>query len=100
MRKERIRALGDRIIVKVIVPDEKTKGGVILLNPGNQQEMEEGIVIEVGPGRMMDNNIKNVIDMKVGDKVMYAKSVGAKISIDDVQHKVLKEGDVIAVYVV
>jgi len=96
---EKIRPLGDRIVVKVIIPDEKTKGGVILLNPGSQQEMEEGIVTEVGPGRMMDNNVRNVINLSVGEKVMYAKSVGAKIVIDEEQHKVLKEGDVIAAYV-
>ena len=95
-----VRPLGDRIIVKCIIPDEKTKGGVILLNPGNAQEMEEGIITEVGPGRLMDNNVHNVIDLKVGEKVMFARQVGAKIMIDEVMHKVLKEGDIIAAYVI
>ena len=95
----KVKPLGDRVVVKVIAPDEKTKGGVLLLNPGQMQDMEEGTVVEVGPGRMMDNNVRNTIDLKVGDKVMYAKSVGVKMTLDDVEHKVLKEGDVIAVYI-
>ena len=95
---ESVKPLGDRIIVKILVPDEKTRGGIILVNPGNQQGMEEGIIIEVGKGRQLDNGDHNVIDLKVGDKVMYAGSVGAKIMIGEVPHKVLKEGDVVAVY--
>ena len=93
-----IKPLGDRVVLKIIMPEEKSPGGVIMVNPEAQKEVEEGIVVEIGPGRQLDNGEHNIIDMKVDDKVIYAKSVGTKIMLNDIPHKILVEGDVIAIY--
>ena len=98
---QKILPLGDRVIVKVLKPSEKTKGGVILVNPGDHRAVCDGVITEVGPGRMAETikGIENIpVNLKVGDSVMFSKGVGAEIKIDDVDYRVLHESDIIAVY--
>lgn len=96
-----IKPLGDRVIVKVIEPTEKTPGGVILLNPGNQQEVSEGVITDIGPGRTGEtiSGVVNIpIALSIGNKVLFAKSVGIPVVVNDEKYKVIHETDVIAVY--
>lgn len=98
---DKIKPLGDRVVVKLIEPDEKTQGGVILVNPADQREMIDGIIVEVGPGRSGETAtgvITVPVNLKVGDKVLFAKSVGAQILLNKEKHRILRESDVIAVY--
>lgn len=98
---EKIKPLGDRIIVKPIVPNEKTPGGVILMNPANQTETSEGIIIDIGPGRRGETAsgvIEIPINLKVGDKVLFSKGVGAMVESNGEKHRIIRESDVIGVY--
>jgi chaperonin GroES len=98
---EKVKPLGDRVLVKVNKVDEKTRGGVILVNPTSMQEMSEGVIIEVGPGRRAETagGVVNInVNLNVGDRVLFAKNVGANITIGDEPHRILRETDIIAVH--
>ncbi len=88
-----IRPLGDRIVVKPIPKEEKTKGGIILPDTAKEKP-QEGEVVAVGPGRLLDNGQRVPIDVKVGDKVIYSKYGGNEIKLDDVEYVILREMDV------
>ena len=89
------RPLFDRVIVKPIMEDEKTEGGIYI--PSNAQEKpQRGEVVAVGPGRIEDGNLIDVC-LTIGDKVVYGKYTGTEIKIDKEDYLIMSEKDVLAV---
>ncbi len=92
----KIRPLQDRIIVKRIEEEEKTKGGIIIPDTAKEKPLE-GIIVAVGPGRVRDDGSKHPLDVKAGDKILFAKYGGTEIKINDEEHLIMREDDVMGV---
>ena len=92
----KIRPLQDRIIVKRIEEEEKTKGGIIIPETAKEKPME-GEVIAVGSGKILENGTKQSLELKAGDRVLFGKYAGTEVKIDDVEHLIMREDDILGV---
>ena len=90
-----LQPLADRLVVKPIEAEEKTKAGIYLPDTAKEKP-QEGKVVAVGPGRLSDDGKRIAMDIKVGDIVVYAKYGGTEIKIDDEEYMILREIDVLA----
>jgi len=90
-----LQPLADRIVVKPIQKEEVTKGGIYLPDTAKEKP-QEGEVIAVGPGRMTDEGKRIPAEVKVGDRVLYAKYGGTEIKIDGEEYMILRESDILA----
>jgi chaperonin GroES len=91
----KIQPLGDRVLVKPLEAEERTKGGIILPDTAKEKQ-QEGEVKAVGKGRMEDGKIV-ALEVKVGDKVLYGKYSGTEIKIDGDDMLIVKEEDILAI---
>jgi chaperonin GroES len=91
----KLMPLGDRIVVKPIEREEVTKGGIILPDTAKEKP-QEGEIIAIGPGKMNDDGIRIAMDVKVGDKVIYAKYSGTEVEIDSEKLLIIHDSDIIA----
>jgi len=91
-----IRPLGDRVVVKRIEEEPKTKGGIVLPDTAKEKP-QKGKVIAVGSGRILDNGQKVPLEVKEGDIVVFAKYGGTEIEIDGEEYVILSERDLLAV---
>ena len=91
----KLQPLGDRVLVKPIEKEEKTKSGIYLPDTAKEKP-QEGEVLAVGPGKMTDDGKRVPMDLKVGDRVLYAKYGGTEIKIDDEEMMILRESDILA----
>ena len=92
----KIRPLQDRIIVKRVEEEAKTKGGIIIPDTAKEKPME-GEVIAVGTGKILENGKKQLLEVKKGDRVLFSKYAGTDITIDEVEHLIMKEDDILGV---
>lgn len=92
----KVKPLGDRVVVKVLTQEEKTKGGIVLPDTAKEKP-QEGEVISLGSGRVLDNGQKLPLEVKVGDRVIFSKYAGTEIKIDGEEYLILSERDVLAV---
>jgi chaperonin GroES len=92
----KVKPLQDRLVVKRIEEEEKTKGGIIIPDAAKEKP-QEGRVIAVGDGKMLDSGQKAPLTVKVGDKILFGKYSGTEIKIDGDEHLILREDDVLAI---
>ena len=93
--KTKLLPLGDRIVVKPIEREEVTKGGIILPDTA-KEKTQEGEIIAVGPGKLSDEGTRITMDVKVGDKVIYAKYAGTEVEIDGEKLLIMHDSDIMA----
>ena len=91
-----IRPLQDRVIVKRVKEEEKTKGGIIIPDSAKEKPIQAK-VIAVGAGKLDKNGKLIPLDVKAGDKVLFSKYSGSEIKIDGEEHLILREDDLLAV---
>ena len=91
-----IKPLADKIVIKVIDDVEKTSGGLFIPDSATEKP-QKGEVIAVGPGKYTDNGTREEMDVKVADKVLFAKYSGTDVKIDEVEYKILSVKDVLAI---
>lgn len=91
----KLQPLGDRVLVKPVEKEEKTKSGIYLPDTAKEKP-QEGEIIAVGPGKMTDDGKRIPMDLKVGDRVIYAKYGGTEIKVDDEEMMILRESDILA----
>lgn len=91
----KIRPLGDRIVVKIIERQETTKSGIVLPDTAKEKP-QEGEVLAVGSGEMVDGK-RVPLEVKVGDRVIYSKYAGTEIKVDDEEYLILRQSDILAV---
>jgi len=91
----KLRPLGDRIVVRPIEREEVTKGGIVLPDTAKEKP-QEGEIIVVGPGKLSDEGTRIAMDVKAGDKVIYAKYAGTEVEIDDEKLLIMRESDIMA----
>ncbi len=91
----KIRPLGDRVVVKV-VKEEKTAGGLVLPDTA-QEKPQTGEVLSVGPGKVLDNGSRTTVDVKVGDKILFAKYSGTEVKLEGETYLLIAEKDILGV---
>ena len=92
----KVRPLGDRAVVKPVEKEEKTKSGIVIPDTAKEKP-QEGIVEAVGTGRVLDSGTKMPMELKVGDKVLYARYSGNEFKLDDIEYLIISEKDVLAI---
>jgi len=92
----KIRPLHDRIIVKRVEEEDKTKGGIIIPDTAKEKPME-GKVIAVGKGKVLEDGKIQALDVKVGDRVLFGKYSGTEVKIDGEEHLIMREDDILGV---
>ena len=91
-----IQPCGDRILVKLLAQEEKSPGGIILPDTAKEKP-QEGKVVAVGKGRLLEDGTVKPLEVKVGDTVLFAKYSGAEVTHEEKEFLILKEEDVLAV---
>jgi chaperonin GroES len=92
----KFRPLGDRIVVKRVAHEEKSKGGIIIPDSAKEKPLE-GTVVAVGSGKTLKNGKVLPMSVKEGDRVLIGKYTGTEVKLDGVEHLILGEDDVLAV---
>ncbi len=96
MAKMNLKPLGDRVIVKPMEAEEKTKGGIILPDTAKEKPIE-GTVVAAGPGKVSDDGKAIKMEVKVGDKVLYGKYSGTEVTVEGEEYLIMRESDIFAV---
>ncbi len=96
MEQINIKPLADRVIVKPKNAEEKTKGGIVLPDTAKEKPIE-GTVVAAGPGRITEDGKHIDMNVKVGDKVLYAKYAGTEVKIGDSEYLIMNESDIFGV---
>lgn len=91
-----VHPLGDRILVKALEAEEKTKGGIVLPDTAREKP-QEGKIIAVGKGKLLEDGTLKPLEVKVGNVVLYGKYSGTEINYDGEDFLILKEDDVLAI---
>ncbi|MCA9581441.1 MAG: co-chaperone GroES [Myxococcales bacterium] len=91
-----IRPLQDRVLVKRVKEEEKTKGGIIIPDTAKEKPIE-GKVVAVGNGKVLDSGETRKLDVKKGDVVLFGKYSGTEVKIDGDEHLILREDDILGV---
>lgn len=91
-----LKPLGDRVVVKQVDPQDRTKGGIILPDSAKEKP-QEGKVIAIGPGRLLDDGTVKSLEIKSGDRILYGKYSGTEVSVEDTEYVILKEEDILAI---
>jgi len=91
-----IRPLGDRILVKRIQEEEKTKGGIIIPDTAKEKP-QEGKVVAVGKGKTTEDGKLLPPDVKVGDRILFGKYAGSEIKLEGEEHLILREDDILGI---
>ena len=92
----KVKPLQDRILVKRIQEEEKTKGGIIIPDAAKEKPVE-GIVVAVGDGKVLDNGQRVALSVKAGDKILFGKYSGTEIKVDGEERLIMREDDVLGI---
>ena len=92
----RIQPLGDRVVVKALARETVTKSGLVLPDTAKEKP-QEGEVLAVGPGKVLDNGKRTTPEVKVGERVVFARYAGTEIKIDGEEYLILRESDVMGI---
>ncbi len=91
----KLTPLGDRIVVKPLVKEEVTKGGIVIPDTAKEKP-QEGEVIAVGPGKLSEDGKRLPLELKAGDRVLYAKYAGTEWKHEGEEYLILRESDILA----
>ena len=92
----KLRPLGDRVVIKPSAREEMTKSGIVLPDTAKEKP-QEGLIVAAGPGRVLDDGKREAMDIKKGDKVLYAKYAGTEFKIDAEELLIVSQKDILAV---
>lgn len=90
-----IKPLGERVVIKKLEAEEKTKSGIVLTGSAKERP-QEAEVVAVGPGAVVEGN-RIEMEVKVGDKVLYSKYAGTEVKVDGQEYTILKQEDILAI---
>ena len=91
-----LKPLADRVVVKKLEAEDKTAGGIVLPETAKEKP-QQGEVLSVGPGKLDEKSNRQPMEVKVGDKVLFAKYSGTEVKIDGVEYLILAERDILAI---
>ncbi len=91
-----LRPLGDRIIIELVETEEKTASGIVLPDTAKEKP-QEGKVVAVGTGRVLDNGERVAVEVSVGDRIIFSKYAGTEVKYQGTEYLILRESDILAV---
>ncbi|QOY37816.1 co-chaperone GroES [Anaerobacillus isosaccharinicus] len=91
-----LKPLGDRIVIEQVETEEKTASGIVLPDTAKEKP-QEGRVVAVGSGRILESGERVALELKEGDKVIFSKYAGTEIKVDGKEYLILRENDVLAI---
>jgi chaperonin GroES len=92
----KLRPMGDRLVVKAIARETMTKSGIVLPDTAKEKP-QEGEVLAVGPGKVLDNGKRVTLEVQVGQRVMFAKYAGSEVKLDGEEYLILRESDIMGI---
>ena len=92
----KLRPLGDRVLVKPLPRDEMTKSGIVLPDTVKEKP-QEGEVLAAGPGKILEDGTREAMDVKVGDRVLYAKYAGTEFKVEGDDFLIVSQKDILAI---
>ena len=92
----KLQPLGDRVVVKPTPREEMTKSGIVLPDTAKEKP-QEGEILAVGPGKILDDGKREPMDVKEGDKVLYAKYAGTEFKVDEEELLIVSQKDILAI---
>ena len=92
----KLQPLGDRVVVKAISRETVTKSGIVLPDTAKEKP-QEGEVLAVGPGKVLDNGKRATLEVSVGQKILFAKYAGTEVKIDGEEYLILRESDIMGI---
>jgi chaperonin GroES len=93
---DKIKPLGDRVLIKALEREEKTKSGIVLPDTAKEKP-QEGRVLAVGSGKTLENGTKVALEVQVGQKVIFSKYAGTEVKLDGEEMMILNERDILAI---
>jgi chaperonin GroES len=94
--EKKLRPLGDRVVIKPTAREDMTKSGIVLPDTAKEKP-QEGVILAAGPGKIDDNGKREPMDVKVGDKVLYAKYAGTEFKIEGDELLIVSQKDILAI---
>jgi len=91
-----LRPLGDRVVVKPLAREAVTKSGIVLPDTAKEKP-QEGEILAVGPGKVLDNGKRTTTELKVGQRVLFAKYSGTEVKIEGEEYLILRESDILGI---
>jgi len=92
----KLRPLGDRVVIQPTPREDMTKSGIVLPDTAKEKP-QEGLIIAAGPGRILDDGKREAMDIKKGDKVLYAKYAGTEFKVDGDELLIVSQKDILAI---
>ena len=92
----KVKPLNDRVLVLRVEEEQQSAGGIIIPDTAKEKP-QEGKIVAAGPGKLGDDGKRIPLEVKVGDRVLFSKYAGTEINIDNVEHMVMKEEDILGV---
>ncbi len=93
----KIQPLADRVLIEPLRREEKTKSGIVLPDTVQKEKPEEGKVVAVGPGKLLENGKRQSLSVKKGDRVLFAKYGPTEIKVEDKEYLIAQEDDILAI---
>lgn len=90
-----LKPLGDRIVVKVLEAEEKTASGIVLPDKAKEKP-QEGEVMAVGKGKVLENGSRQEVEVKVGDKIIFSRYAGTEVKVKGEEYLILRQDDILA----
>src|SRR5271155_5658531 len=94
--KPQLKPLADRVVVKKLDAEDKTSGGIVLPDTAKEKP-QQGEVLAIGPGKLDEKGTRQPMEVKAGDKVLFAKYSGTEVKIDGIEYLILAERDILAI---
>lgn len=91
-----IKPLGDRVVIEIVEGEMKTASGIVLPDTAKEKP-QEGKVVAVGTGKVLENGTRAAIDVKAGDKIIFSKYAGTEVKVDGKEYLIVSERDILAV---
>jgi chaperonin GroES len=91
-----LKPLGDRVVIELVETEEKTASGIVLPDTAKEKP-QEGKVVAVGTGRVLDSGERVAVEVAVGDRIIFSKYAGTEVKYDGKEYLILRESDILAV---
>jgi chaperonin GroES len=91
-----IRPLGDRVVVKALARETVTRSGIVLPDTASEKP-QEGEILAVGPGKVLDNGKRPTLEVQVGQRVLFAKYAGTEVKMNNEEYLILRESDIMGI---
>lgn len=92
-----IKPLGDHVVIKLVKEEEITASGIVLPDTVDKEKKAEGVIVAVGPGKLLDSGARGTMEVKVGDRVLIKKWGGDEVEVEKVEYKIVSQEDILAV---